>query len=137
MSTRRSSRRQLESSVPTDAPKTLINARDSNDEEIVEDEETTRCVCEFADYPGQPLLDTASTTSSTSKGASKTTASGVNEDTDVNSDEPGSLFIQCDTCEVWQHGGCVGIMDEASTPENYFCEKCRPDFHHLSKTITG
>lgn len=112
------------------------SAQDADDDEIVEDEETTRCVCEFAEYPGPPLLDSTSTASS-ARGTLKTSTSGGSNDVDGSGDEPGSLFIQCDTCEVWQHGGCVGIMDEASTPDNYFCELCRPDFHHLGKTANG
>lgn len=105
----------------------------------MEDEETTRCVCEFQDYPGPPLLDTASAASSIGNGnrSFKNNASGDNDETDANGDEPGSLFIQCDECEVWQHGGCVGIMYEADTPDNYFCEQCRPDFHTLAKTANG
>ncbi|KAK5009802.1 hypothetical protein LTR28_013324, partial [Elasticomyces elasticus] len=37
---------------------------------------------------------------------------------------PGGFFIQCDSCSVWQHGGCVGIADESSAPDTYFCEIC-------------
>lgn len=39
------------------------------------------------------------------------------------------MMIQCDTCKVWQHGSCVGIMDERDCPETYYCERCRPDLH--------
>lgn len=39
------------------------------------------------------------------------------------------FFIQCDMCHVWQHGFCVGILDDQQAPELYYCEKCRPDFH--------
>ncbi|ODQ63103.1 GCS-domain-containing protein [Nadsonia fulvescens var. elongata DSM 6958] len=39
------------------------------------------------------------------------------------------LFIQCETCDVWQHGFCVGFYQESSVPDVYFCEKCRPDLH--------
>ena len=46
-------------------------------------------------------------------------------------DEPGSLFIQCERCNVWQHGGCVGIMEEKDSPENYYCEECRPELHKI------
>lgn len=98
--------------------------------EIVEDEETTRCICGFQEYPGPPAIDTP-TPHRASKAGLPTT------EQDTTADEPGSLFIQCDTCEVWQHGGCVGIMTESATPENYFCEQCRPDFHRLSKTASG
>jgi hypothetical protein len=38
---------------------------------------------------------------------------------------------------VWQHGGCVGILDDDSAPEEYFCEQCHKDLHQLSTTATG
>jgi len=103
-----------------------------DEDEIIEDEETTRCVCGFQDYPGVPV-ETAS--SSTPHRGSK--AGLPVNDADELTEEPGSLFIQCDTCEVWQHGGCVGIMTTSATPENYFCEQCRPELHRLMKTPAG
>ncbi len=57
---------------------------------------------------------------------SSTTAS------EILPDDAGGLFIQCDGCKVWEHGGCVGIMDEAMSPEEYFCERCRPDLHMIT-----
>lgn len=33
--------------------------------------------------------------------------------------------IQCDSCNVWQHGNCVGILPEA-VPDEYMCELCDP-----------
>jgi hypothetical protein len=96
-----------------------------------DDGETTRCICGSQEYPGPPM-DTA--TSSSSHRGSRTDAATGN---DGQNEEPGSLFIQCDTCEVWQHGGCVGIMTESVSPENYFCEQCRPELHRLMKNATG
>lgn len=52
-------------------------------------------------------------------------------------EDAGGLFIQCDICKVWQHGGCVGIMDEAMSPEEYFCEECRSDLHKITSTANG
>lgn len=52
-------------------------------------------------------------------------------------EDGGGLFIQCDDCKVWQHGGCVGIMEEAMSPEEYFCEQCRNDLHKISTFATG
>lgn len=40
-----------------------------------------------------------------------------------------SLFIQCDKCQVWQHGYCVGIKTSEDAPQVYYCERCRPDYH--------
>lgn len=42
----------------------------------------------------------------------------------------GEFFVQCETCNVWQHGQCMGIRNEdAVKADHYFCEKCRPDLH--------
>ncbi|KAB8556622.1 hypothetical protein FH972_025658 [Carpinus fangiana] len=83
-----------------------------------EEEEITRCVCRRLEYPGPPvpLKDVAGTSM------------------DSLPEDAGGLFIQCDICKVWQHGGCVGIMDEAMCPDNYYCEQCRGDLH---KVLTG
>lgn len=42
-----------------------------------------------------------------------------------NTDNEG-FMICCETCEVWQHGGCIGIKPE-STPDKYYCERCEPN----------
>lgn len=38
-------------------------------------------------------------------------------------------MVQCEDCEVWQHGNCMGIPSEDDCPEKYYCELCRPDLH--------
>lgn len=45
----------------------------------------------------------------------------------TSEDETEREFVQCESCNVWQHNQCV--LGKASTPENYFCEQCRPDLH--------
>ncbi|KAF2663316.1 hypothetical protein BT63DRAFT_419132 [Microthyrium microscopicum] len=128
--TTRRSRRQQE----TTTGDAMAKAEDShpNDDEIIEDEETTRCICGSQDWPGLPVIE--NTPKPTKVPAVAVPTDG--DDADVP-DEPGSLFIQCETCAVWQHGGCVGIMEEPPPSFNYYCEQCRPDFHHLSKDHTG
>jgi len=37
-------------------------------------------------------------------------------------------MIQCEDCGVWQHGICVNITKK-NTPKNYYCQKCRPEYH--------
>lgn len=61
---------------------------------------------------------------------------GLNS-SDSGSDDVGSLFIQCDNCQVWQHGGCVGIMDEPMCPDEYYCEECRKDLHKVRQEPNG
>lgn len=47
------------------------------------------------------------------------------------------LFIQCDSCQVWQHGFCVGFTSEKDVPEVYYCEKCRPELHQVVLRPSG
>jgi hypothetical protein len=111
---------------------------DEADEEQGDEEETTRCICGFQEYQGPPE---ANVTGGGSAGNANANGSGSGRhgksNADPQSDEAGSLFIQCDTCKVWHDGGCVGIMDEAMSPENYFCEQCRKDLHRLMTSTTG
>lgn len=96
-------------------------------EEEGDEEEVTRCVCRKDEYPGPPVpLNEGNRTY-----GFKDSASMNGTSLEALPDDAGSLFIQCDVCKVWQHGGCVGIMDEETTPENYFCEECRSDFHRI------
>ncbi|KAJ5176648.1 Zinc finger PHD-type [Penicillium canariense] len=59
------------------------------------------------------------------------------DSSDILPDDIGSMFIQCDLCKVWQHGGCVGIMDEEMSPDEYFCEECRKDLHRIQGEPNG
>ncbi|KAF1998966.1 hypothetical protein P154DRAFT_438062 [Amniculicola lignicola CBS 123094] len=99
-------------------------------EEALEDEEedeVTRCVCGQQEYPGPPA----------DIGKSRDGQATSLTESDVQNDDAGGLFIQCDICKVWQHGGCVGIMDEAASPDEYFCEECRKDLHKLMTSAKG
>ncbi|CAK5046733.1 unnamed protein product [Meloidogyne enterolobii] len=35
------------------------------------------------------------------------------------------FMIQCDKCDVWQHGVCVNIKED-KVPDTYLCEQCQP-----------
>uniref|UniRef100_A0A060T3I3 ARAD1C40546p n=1 Tax=Blastobotrys adeninivorans TaxID=409370 RepID=A0A060T3I3_BLAAD len=50
--------------------------------------------------------------------------------------DPG-LFIQCEQCEVWQHGYCVGFTSEEDVPDVYYCERCKPECHLIVVRPTG
>lgn len=107
-------------------------------EEEVDPEEITRCICGNAEYPGPPPF-------SREAGFHHRTKSGVKEEpgqkppigSDGLLDDTGNFFIQCDKCQVWQHGGCVGLMDESMSPEEYFCEQCKPEFHKIHRNSNG
>jgi len=100
---------------------------DDLDDEIAEEDEVTRCVCGQLEYPGPP----------SDAGKSQDGPMSSLMDSDVPGDDAGGLFIQCDICKVWQHGGCVGIMEEAASPDEYFCEECRKDLHKLMTSPKG
>jgi hypothetical protein len=53
------------------------------------------------------------------------------------SDDVGNFFVQCDSCQVWQHGGCMGLTDESMLPEQYYCEQCRPASHKVITDRNG
>lgn len=47
-----------------------------------------------------------------------------------HSQEHKAAWIQCDSCDNWQHSICVGIPeDKAVQPKHYFCEQCKPQHH--------
>lgn len=97
--------------------------QDDLEDDLVEEDEVTRCLCGFQDYPGPP--------SEAAKPAFPQPGPRA------QGDDLGGLFIQCDICKVWQHGGCVGIMEEAASPDEYFCEGCRKDLHKLMTSAKG
>ena len=104
---------------------------DEEDEEG--EEEITRCICGHLEYPGMPVpVDDSPKINSKANGISDPSIAPPTLPEDA-----GGLFIQCDVCKVWQHGGCVGIMDEAMSPEEYFCEQCRKDLHKITTTANG
>ena len=88
----------------------MVEAAENVDEDAGDEEDITRCICGQQEYPGPPLSEAFS---------------GV----DAQGDDAGGLFIQCDGCSVWQHGGCVGIIEESQSPDKYYCEVCRPKLH--------
>ncbi|KAL5115320.1 Histone deacetylase complex subunit [Pleosporales sp. CAS-2024a] len=94
---------------------------DDLEDDMAEEDEVTRCVCGYMEYPGLP------------SDAAKTGLADV----EAQGDDLSGLFIQCDICKVWQHGGCVGIMQEEASPDEYFCDECRKDLHKVMTSPKG
>ncbi|KAJ5100464.1 Zinc finger PHD-type [Penicillium angulare] len=107
---------------------------DEDDMDDDEEEEVTRCLCGQQDYPGLPLSRREALGRSIVK---PEPVHPPTDSSDLMSDDIGSMFIQCDLCKVWQHGGCVGIMDEETSPDEYFCEECRKDLHRIRGEANG
>jgi DNA mismatch repair ATPase MutL len=113
-------------------------SQQSQEYEEAESEEITRCICGNAEYPGPPSF-------SRDVNRHHNTKAGVKEEAgpkhtngpDGLLDDTGNFFIQCDNCQVWQHGGCVGLLDESMSPDEYFCEECKPEFHKIQRNPTG
>ena len=108
-------------------------AKDESTEAIDDDledegeEEITRCICGNSEYPGPPM-----STGDSTKGGAKS-----DPDQPAVAEDTTGWFIQCDDCKVWQHGGCVGIMDQETSPEEYYCEQCRKDLHTVTTNVNG
>ncbi|KAI1343171.1 hypothetical protein F5Y15DRAFT_225971 [Xylariaceae sp. FL0016] len=102
-------------------------------EEIQEEDEAVRCICGSDEYPGPPSIDEDS-------------KNGVKDAIDHQgifaieiTDEMAGFFVQCEICNVWQHGPCVGFTTEDSNPDDleYFCEQCRKDLHKVYTSNSG
>ena len=123
--------RRTRSSQEDTKAETVGHHDDEEDEEG--EEEVTRCICGNMEYPGMPVLAGEGT-----KSGPKSTSGSVQAVSPIIlPEDAGGLFIQCDVCKVWQHGGCVGIMEEAMSPEEYFCEQCRKELHKIKTSING
>lgn len=112
-------RRSQRAHQKDDSPVADTEAIEDPDEEAIDEEEITRCICGYQEYPGPPLSEAFSDVH------------------DALSDDAGGLFILCDGCSVWQHGGCVGIVEESQSPDKYFCEQCRPKMHAIQTDSRG
>ena len=107
-------------------------------EEDVESEEVTRCICGNAEYPGPPPHALEQGHHSSSKlGAKDDTGQRLALGSEALLEDTGNFFIQCDSCQVWQHGGCVGLLDESMSPDEYFCESCKPEYHRIYRSSNG
>ncbi|KAI0399405.1 hypothetical protein F4802DRAFT_612207 [Xylaria palmicola] len=102
-------------------------------DEIQEDDESVRCICGHDEYPGPPPFDEDS-------------KHGVKDAIDHErifaieiTDELAGFFVQCEICNTWQHGACVGFTTEESNPEDveYYCEQCRKDLHKIYTASNG
>ncbi|KAI0426745.1 hypothetical protein F5Y09DRAFT_51557 [Xylaria sp. FL1042] len=103
------------------------------DDDIHEDDESVRCICGHDEYPGPPPFDEDS-------------KHGVKDAIDHErifaieiTDDLAGFFVQCEICNTWQHGACVGFTTEESNPEDveYYCEQCRKDLHKIYTASNG
>ena len=104
----------------------LLDMAPASDDQQEEDE-AVRCICNHEDYPGPPPFEPDS-------------KHGLKDAADFDrifgveiTDEMAGNFVQCETCNSWQHSACVGFTTEESQPDDieYFCEQCRKDLHRI------
>ncbi|KAI8632883.1 hypothetical protein F5Y19DRAFT_332743 [Xylariaceae sp. FL1651] len=128
---RRSTRGKDDDREKQPKPET-IDMPPANDE-IQEDDEAVRCICGHDEYPGPPPFDEDS-------------KHGVKDAIDHDrifaieiTDDMAGFFVQCEICNTWQHGACVGFTTEESNPDDleYFCEQCRRDLHKIYTASNG
>jgi hypothetical protein len=117
--------------VEVEMPNTTEGLEDGV-EEGAEDDEAVRCICGYEEYPGPPQLADEDSKHGIREGIEEPIINVA----DVTEDLAG-FFLQCDICKVWQHGGCVGIMSEDASPDEYFCEQCRKDLHKIYMAANG
>lgn len=129
--TRRKRGRGEESDKSSKSQTTQVEMTNGGDE-VGEDDEAVRCICGFDEYPGPPQLGDEDSKHGIKDGIEDPLISVA----DITEDTAG-FFLQCDVCKVWQHGGCVGIMNEDQSPEEYFCEECRKDLHKIFTASNG
>ncbi len=131
--TRRSKR-----SNTNEKEETAQKPHQADQDEEAESEEITRCTCGNAEYPGPPPFSRdGALQNGTKPGVKEETAQKNAIGSDGLLDDTGNFFIQCDNCQVWQHGGCVGLLDESMSPDDYFCEQCKPEFHRIQRNSNG
>lgn len=100
----------------------LMDMATEGDELPDEEDEAVRCICGSEEYTGRPPVD----------GPDLDFFAAFELTEDVT-----GFFVQCDICKVWQHGACVGIFNAESSPDEYFCELCRKDFHKIHSASNG
>ncbi|KAJ1335923.1 PHD-finger [Microdochium nivale] len=131
-STRRRSTRARDEERERHPKIELLDMAPASDDQQ-EDDEAVRCICNHDDYPGPPPFEADS-------------KYGLTDAPDFDrifgveiTDEMAGNFVQCETCNSWQHSACVGFTTEESQPDDieYFCEQCRKDLHRVFSSNSG
>lgn len=129
--------RRSKRGVDMDNDETIERPVGDDEEDEAEAEEVTRCICGFSEYPGPPIISRDSVQRTPKAGIKEENGVPPQPTAEAPPDEAGNFFIQCDKCQVWQHGGCVGLTDEAMSPDEYFCEQCKPSLHKMMRGPNG
>lgn len=118
----------------TQPPATRDSPEPNNMDQGGDDDGTVRCICGFEEVPKELLTpDSIDLVDDEGRPIVK---SELPVTAEIIEDLAG-FFLQCDTCQVWQHGACVGIIADSQSPDNYYCEECRKDLHSIRTRSNG
>ncbi|WVR06403.1 hypothetical protein IAU60_003434 [Kwoniella sp. DSM 27419] len=106
----------------TSVSKRRPSAIEREEEEIVAEPEQVAEAEEPNESPISEVIDVELSDVDDEDGKDITRCVCHKEDIDV-------MMIQCDECNVWQHGECMGIWGDEEAPDEYFCELCKPERH--------
>ncbi|KAI1475790.1 hypothetical protein F4774DRAFT_413562 [Daldinia eschscholtzii] len=128
---RRRSTRGKEDDREKQSKMELLDMASAGDD-IQEDDEAVRCICGHDEYPGPPPFD---------ENSKHDPRDVIDHDRifaiEVTDDMAG-FFVQCEFCNTWQHGACVGFAEESNLEDvQYFCERCRKDLHKIYIASNG
>ena len=114
---------QLVEPVPSKQSSASAGTTDPQDDDV-EEQGITRCICGMN---GPSSVPSPSPPSSFTLLSTEDDAEG------------GEFMVQCETCNVWQHGLCMGFESEAqlAAAADYYCEQCKPERHQdLLKSVS-
>lgn len=115
---------QLAEHVPSKHSSASAGTADPQDDDT-EEQGITRCICGMNGQSPAPSPTSAS--------------SSIIHSTEDDA-EGGEFMVQCETCNVWQHGLCMGFESEAqlAAAADYYCEQCKPERHQdLLKCVSS
>ncbi|KAK9793457.1 hypothetical protein WJX73_010752 [Symbiochloris irregularis] len=85
-------------------------------------------------FPGPALPESLKQVPARRKGERIECVCGaIDEHSGTHAAQPGELWLQCDACEAWLHGGCVGHARQAPKGE-WVCRRCLR--HQASMSVT-
>ncbi|KAI5867856.1 hypothetical protein GGS23DRAFT_550338 [Durotheca rogersii] len=113
-------------------PKVELPGMAAVGDELQDDDEAVRCICGHDEYPGPPPFD------EDSKHGLKDAIDHERIFAIEVTDDLAGFYVQCEICNTWQHGACVGFAEETNPDAvQYFCEKCRKDLHKIYTASNG
>ena len=112
--------RASRSGSPSLKPESIVPIEELNEDDVSSVKEHLKIEAEASDHTADEIDEIGSTDEITRCVCGQHDA-----------ESEGGLMIQCELCSVWQHGPCVGILEDSEVPDIYYCEQCRPELHEF------